>query len=123
HLVEVRQNDLKLFDGFKSVGGLGERWVRDAFDHFHFSLNKVNILLFKLHGSTSWYKDDSGNIKKISEAAPQIGRSRVVLIYPTQVKATLFKKTRSRRLMNILKLHWSIRNFALLSVSHLETQR
>ena len=41
----------------------------------------------KLHGSTSWYKDAQGNIKRISEATPQIGQSRALLIYPTQVKA------------------------------------
>ena len=87
HLVEFRQNDFKLLDGFKSVGGLGERWARDVFDHFRSSPRKINIILLKLHGSTSWYKDERDDIKKISEAAPQIGRARAVLIYPTQVKA------------------------------------
>ena len=86
HLVEVRQNDFKLLDGFKSIGGLGERWARDVFDRFRSSPKKTNIILLKLHGSTSWYKDNRGNIKKISEAAPQIGGSRALLIYPTQVK-------------------------------------
>lgn len=86
HLVDVRQNDYKLVDGFKSVGGLGERWVRGVFDHFRPSPNKNSIILLKLHGSTSWYQDKRGSIKKITEAAPQIGGSRAVLIYPTQVK-------------------------------------
>jgi len=87
HLVEFRQNAFKLCDGFKNVGGLGERWARDVFDRFRSSHQKINIILLKLHGSTSWYKDENGNIKKISEAAPQIGRSSAVLLYPTQVKA------------------------------------
>jgi len=92
HLVEVRQNDYRLLDGFKSTGGLGERWARDVFDRFRSSPNKINIILLKLHGSTSWYKDTRNNIKKISEAAPQIGGSRALLIYPTQVKADAVKE-------------------------------
>ena len=92
HLVEFGQSDFRLVDGFKSVGGLGERWLSGVFDNFRSSPKKINVILFKLHGSTSWYKDAQSNIKRISEAAPQIGQSRAVLIYPTQVKANAIQE-------------------------------
>jgi hypothetical protein len=45
--------------------------------------------LFKLHGSTSWYRDKDlpGSIRKFPNPAPELAGSRAVLIYPTQVKA------------------------------------
>jgi hypothetical protein len=87
HLVESHPNEYRLIDGFTSGGGLGERWMREVFDNYGAVSQNVDLILFKLHGSTSWYKNKQGGIKRFAEPAPQIGQSKVVLVYPTQVKA------------------------------------
>lgn len=88
YLAEASEAHLYLEDGFKR-SPRGERWERNVFDKFHPRQRKINIVLFKLHGSTSWYRDAGPPhlIRKFPNPAPELAGSRAVLIYPTQVKA------------------------------------
>ena len=87
HLAEANEADLYIEDGFMKTP-TGERWARQAFDTFHCRPQKINLVLFKLHGSTSWYKEEAPphSIRKFPRAAPELAGSRAALIYPTQVK-------------------------------------
>jgi hypothetical protein len=59
-----------------------------VFDHFLPDRQKLNLVLFKLHGSTSWYRDPDKpeSVRKFDATLPELAGSRAVLIYPTQVK-------------------------------------
>ena len=87
YLAEANEADLYIEDGFMKTP-TGERWARQAFDTFHCRPQKINLVLFKLHGSTSWYKEEAPphSIRKFPRAAPELAGSRAALIYPTQVK-------------------------------------
>lgn len=87
HLAEANEPDLCLEDGFTRTP-TGERWARKAFDTFQCRQEKINLVLFKLHGSTSWYRDGTPphHIRKFSSPAPELAGSKPALIYPTQVK-------------------------------------
>jgi len=87
HLAEANEADLYIEDGFMKTP-TGERWARQAFDTFQCHPQKVNLVLFKLHGSTSWYKEEAPphSIRKFPRPAPELAGSRAALIYPTQVK-------------------------------------
>lgn len=87
HLAEANEADLYIEDGFMKTP-TGERWARQAFDTFHCRPQKINLVLFKLHGSTSWYKEEAPphSIRKFPRAAPELAGSRAALIYPTQIK-------------------------------------
>lgn len=87
HLAEANEADLYIEDGFIKTP-TGERWARQAFDTFHCHPQKINLVLFKLHGSTSWYKEEAPphSIRKFPRPAPELAGSRAALIYPTQVK-------------------------------------
>lgn len=87
HLAEAKGADIYLEDGFMKTP-TGERWAREAFDKFSCNSRKINLVLFKLHGSTSWYRDEASPhfIRKFSRPAPELAGSRAALIYPTQVK-------------------------------------
>ena len=87
HLAEANEADLYIEDGFMKTP-TGERWARQTFDTFHCRPQKINLVLFKLHGSTSWYKEEAPphSIRKFPRPAPELAGSRAALIYPTQVK-------------------------------------
>lgn len=87
HLADIKPRSIYLKDGFKN-SPLGERWARDVFDKFSPRQTKTNLILFKLHGSTSWYRDAVSPelIRKFPTPAPELAGSRAALIYPTQVK-------------------------------------
>jgi hypothetical protein len=55
----LRENRFRLTDGFSSA--LGGDWSSDHFAKFKPSQDRVDICLFKLHGSTCWV----GNIKSL----------------------------------------------------------
>ena len=85
-LAELNESKYTLTDGFKS-SPMGLFWSEDVFKKFTAKSNRINLVLFKLHGSTSWYKDSNSNaIRKFPEPAPALASSRAVVIYPTQVK-------------------------------------
>lgn len=87
YLAEESAVDLNLEDGFMH-SPLAEHWSRQAFDEFHPHPQKTNLVLFKLHGSTSWYRDADPphSIRKFPNPAPELAGSRAMLIYPTQIK-------------------------------------
>jgi len=85
---EATEGQVLLVDGFRQVA-LGSRWNRQVFMNFNPVSNVANLVLFKLHGSTSWYKDVGleHHIQKFPNPSPELAGSRAVVIYPTQVKA------------------------------------
>lgn len=88
-LEEVNSEKVKLVDGFR-LGGMGVRWERGVFDSYVPSYKGTEIVLFKLHGSTSWYRGNSTNvIMKYPNAAPVLPGSTAVVIYPTGVKGEM----------------------------------
>lgn len=93
HLGEANSETLTISDGF--VGdSFGVRWSSDGFENIQPSRNHVNVALFKLHGSTSWY-EDPGNpavIRKFPNPVTDLGGFSPKLIYPTQVKAGLVRE-------------------------------
>lgn len=74
-------------DGFK-MDSHGARWNPSAFKSFQPRPGMKNLVLFKLHGSTSWYRDENSpmEIRKMPTATTKIGDMSAVVIYPTQVK-------------------------------------
>lgn len=86
-LAEESAEYLKLEDGFERKP-LGECWSRQVFDDFHPDPQRINLALFKLHGSTSWYRNAEPPhlIQKFPIPAPELAGSRAMLIYPTQIK-------------------------------------
>lgn len=87
NLAEVSNDRLRLEDGFKEYA-LGPRWERSVFKTFDSRPDRINLVLFKLHGSTSWYRDADTphHVRKFPNPSPELAGSRAVLIYPTQVK-------------------------------------
>lgn len=75
-------SQFSLVDGFTS-DAFGGQWSRKVFDSFKVDGRNETIVLFKLHGSTTWYKDPAhpGLIRRSTA-----GDSPRVLIYPTRVK-------------------------------------
>lgn len=80
------------------VDGFGERipesremtWDRKVFDNFQAKKDKINIVLFKLHGSVNWY-ESSGRIIYSPTPIHQEKKSRFnnVLIYPAMDKIAI----------------------------------
>lgn len=87
HLAVASEIDLCLEDGFMD-SPLGEHWAREIFDQFRPAPQKINLVLFKLHGSTSWYRNAEPPhlVQKFPTPAPELAGSRIALIYPTQIK-------------------------------------
>lgn len=54
-LCSARENRFSLTDGFSSA--LGGNWSSDRFTKFEPSQDRVDVCLFKLHGSTCWVGD------------------------------------------------------------------
>jgi hypothetical protein len=87
----VKEADFELVDGFSPTrGGREIVWKEDTFDNLRPNMTKRYLLLFKLHGSVTWY-DDGGVIKYLSASIhrPSNERIRNVLIYPAKNKIAL----------------------------------
>lgn len=93
HLSNELEANIHLFDGFVQ-DSFGTRWSSKSFDEFKPIRDKSNIVLFKLHGSTSWYweSEEEKTIRKFPNPMPDLAGSRAVLIYPTQVKTLAVAK-------------------------------
>lgn len=74
-------------DGFQ--GGAVAFWAPDLFEK---SANSVSAFVFKLHGSTDWFLNKSGEFLKCRDPAYQIGDYSRVLIYPQQTKYLVTQK-------------------------------
>lgn len=89
---DYRQSEHKkvsMTDGFReTIPGSGEKiWDRAVFDNFQAEQGKLNIILFKLHGSIYWYERN----RQILYATIPIQRGpkeriKNVLIYPAMYK-------------------------------------
>lgn len=75
----------RLIDGFKA-SPTGLLWNPDIFHRFKGSQRRYDIVLFKLHGSTSWFKLPSNEIAKLAHAEKDPGHLSTTLIYPGFVK-------------------------------------
>jgi hypothetical protein len=74
-------------DGFV-MKPMGSIWDAQVFHRLK-GARRWQFVLFKLHGSTSWYRQTSGRIVKIMHAEKDPGRLTNVVIYPTQAKTRL----------------------------------
>jgi len=87
----VKETDFELVDGFSlTYGGREIIWKEDTFDNLRPNMAKKYLILFKLHGSVTWY-DDGGVIKYLSASIHRPSNERIknVLIYPTKNKIAL----------------------------------
>lgn len=77
----------RLIDGFvpKKTGTF---WTPNVFHRLKGSRG-WDFVLFKLHGSTSWYRQPSGDITKTTHAEKDPGQLTSALIYPTLSKSAL----------------------------------
>lgn len=82
--------DVSFTDGFELMASGAKIWNKKIFDQFLPQPNKLNIVLFKLHGSISWY-EEGGYIKSLDVAIhrPTGAREKNVLIYPAKTKIAL----------------------------------
>jgi len=85
---EAMHEEIELVDGFKVIPRSRKlRWDRNIFDDFRAKKDKLNIVLFKLHGSIYW---DESNEQVIYSVIPTHRgteeRFKNVLIYPAMNK-------------------------------------
>ena len=95
--------DLELVDGFAETPR-GSEWRPQRFNSFRPDSDFLNLLLFKLHGSTSWFREEkTGKIRKISVPGQSLGQPRPILIYPTQFKSEAIGSEPFRTVYDYLK--------------------
>jgi len=77
----------KIIDGFETQQTKKFIWKRKAFDNFKPKKNNINIPLFKLHGSVTWY-EKNGEILYLEIPFNSRKNKNVnnVLVFPTQNK-------------------------------------
>lgn len=83
---------VRLVDGIGEIipGSRETNWNREVFDNFQVEEDKLNIVLFKLHGSIHWYESN----KRIIYSSVSIHQSikdrfKNVLIYPAMDKIAI----------------------------------
>jgi hypothetical protein len=86
---QAKGGEFRLCDGFVSQWNAGSpNWHRESFDQFQVrATNQKDVVLFKLHGSTSWFNNGENFIK--SDAAVYAGDDSSfenILIYPARRK-------------------------------------
>lgn len=87
----VKEGNFELVDGFSpTYGGREIIWKDDTFDNLRPNMAKRYLILFKLHGSVTWY-DDAGVIKYLSASIHRPSNEKIknVLIYPAKNKIAL----------------------------------
>lgn len=87
----VKEANFELVDGFSpTYGGREIIWKEDTFDNLRPNMAKRYLILFKLHGSVTWY-DDAGVIKYLSASIHRPSNEKIknVLIYPAKNKIAL----------------------------------
>lgn len=76
-----------LVDGFMAHPNRRDLiWNRGVFDHFESSTADNEIVLFKLHGSTDWFKHRGRIIRAVSINDPSDTDFQSLMIYPAQRK-------------------------------------
>jgi len=89
---QAKPGEYRLCDGFVAQWNAGSPvWRRESFDQLQLgATNQKDVVLFKLHGSTSWFKSGTQFIK--SDAPIYVGNDASfenLLIYPARRKVAL----------------------------------
>jgi hypothetical protein len=79
---------VNVVDGFRPTK-LGTFWNEGTFSKFRGSRLGLDLVYFKLHGSTSWYLQPNGQILKTTHAELDPGRLKTLLVYPMSQKKPL----------------------------------
>lgn len=80
-----KKSSHRLVDGFRA-SNFGLTWQPEVFHRLKGSQHKLDVVLFKLHGSTSWFTLPNGQIVKIPYAERNPGSLYSALVYPGFVK-------------------------------------
>lgn len=89
-------NNISVFDGFKFDENKSMRiWWISNFNDFKPKKNKINVCLFKLHGSISWYRLNKKNNQEIVDTPvttlyPSESGTEPVILYPNNTKSITF---------------------------------
>lgn len=88
---QASPGEFRLCDGFVAQWNAGPVWHRESIDHFQLGATKQkDVVLFKLHGSTSWYKSGAEFIKSHAQVYAEDDPSiENLLIYPAKKKVAL----------------------------------
>jgi SIR2-like protein len=88
---ELSASKYILHDGFVHREDLkAYMWARSAFDNFEPSKSRKDLVLFKIHGSTSWTKTSDGIIRSPATVFIEDDTAHDnVLIYPAKKKVAL----------------------------------
>jgi hypothetical protein len=93
-IAEAKDDEVNLIDGFRVGSSMGGHWDQAVFKNFKPNEDRMNLALFKLHGSTSWYREQSpyNRIRKFAQPSTALAGLPAVLIYPTQAKDKAVKE-------------------------------
>lgn len=80
-------SEVSLFDGFVSDQSTGDRfWSRKSIDEFRPEKKKRSVVLFKLHGSTNWFRSGNRIVKGPDVFTAGDPMHPNILIYPATRK-------------------------------------
>lgn len=81
--------EIDFVDGFRHRP-MGLRWESSEYHNYRTRRRKgVDLVLFKLHGSSNWYKMPGGSIQKMDNFELDPGNLKSIMIFPTQRKSGL----------------------------------
>jgi hypothetical protein len=85
-LADEARQDMDFIDGF-SQSSMGPRWSADNYQTYRVRRKAgLDLVLFKLHGSSNWYRMPGGSIQKMDNFELNPGNLRTIMIFPTQRK-------------------------------------
>lgn len=88
--VVSEQESFKLIDGFAHNNRLQQYvWTRSEFDDFKSDPAFTSVVLFKLHGSTNWFRNKGRIVKSSPVFAGDDAEYEQVLIYPATRKVAI----------------------------------
>lgn len=86
-LAQETGRSLGFVDGFRRTA-FGLRWSADRYHKYKPGTRTgPDIVLFKLHGSSNWYRTEGGAIEKVDNFDLDPGQLKTIMIFPTQKKA------------------------------------
>lgn len=84
---QAATDELQLVDGFRHTS-MGLRWEATNYRKYQRGRKTgIDIVLFKLHGSSNWYRMQGGSIEKNDNFELDPGNLKNIMIFPTQRKA------------------------------------
>jgi len=88
-LAEEAGREIDFFDGFRH-SPMGLRWEATEYHEYVTRRRKgLDLVLFKLHGSSNWYQRPRGFIEKMDNFELDPGNLQNIMIFPTQRKSNL----------------------------------